>query len=167
MNYKLDKAVELIRSYEGIIDGDPTTVNLNPYLCPAGYWTIGWGHVVRDVTGKLLHGIENKKIAYNVYPNGITKNDAEKLLQSDVFNFALCVDDSLKVKVNNNQFCALVSFAFNVGISAFESSTLLKKLNQNYFEVVPEQLMRWTKIKGKESKGLFNRRKAEVALWNT
>ena len=38
----LKKAVDIIKRFEGILDGDPSTVNLEPYLCPAGYWTIGW-----------------------------------------------------------------------------------------------------------------------------
>src|SRR4051794_31205741 len=50
----LSGAVKLIRSFEGIEDGDPTTANLDPYLCPAGYWTIGWGHVVIGQDGQML-----------------------------------------------------------------------------------------------------------------
>ena len=165
MNRDLSKATELIKSFEGICDGDPSTVNLDPYLCPAGYWTIGWGHVVRDAQGRLLHGLENKKVAYVVYPNGITKNDAERLLQSDVFNFAICVDDMVKVRVSDGRFCSLVSFAFNVGVGAFERSTLLRLLNQGNLDAIPEQLMRWTKANGKELSGLRRRRQAESALW--
>ena len=59
----LTNAVILIKSYEGIMDGDPSTINLDPYLCPAGYWTIGWGHVVLDQQGNQIKGIENKKLA--------------------------------------------------------------------------------------------------------
>lgn len=165
MNRDLSKATELIKRFEGICDGDPSTVNLDPYLCPAGYWTIGWGHVVRDAQGRMLHGAENKKAAYAVYPGGITKNDAERLLQSDVFNFALCIEDMVKVKASDNQFCALVSFTFNVGIGAFGRSTLLRMLNQGNFDVVPEQFMRWTKSNGKELAGLKRRRQAECNLW--
>lgn len=162
----MQPAIDIIKSFEGIADGDPTTVNLDPYLCPAGYWTIGWGHVVRDSRGAMIRGAENKRAARAIYPNGITRQDADRLLQSDVFNFALCVDELVKVHVSDNQFCALVSFAFNVGIGAFERSTLLLLLNKRDFDAIPAQFMRWTKIEGKESRGLMNRRKAEVELWS-
>jgi lysozyme len=61
----------------------------------------------------------------------------------------------------------LVSFAFNVGIGAFNGSTLLKLLNQGEVHQVPIQLMRWTKAGGKELTGLVVRRKAEADLWNS
>lgn len=84
MARNLSQAVELIKSFEGIPDGDPATVNLDPYLCPAGYWTIGWGHVVLDPHGKQIKGRENKGLARCVYPGGITKAEAEVLLTDEV-----------------------------------------------------------------------------------
>ena len=115
MDRSLGQAVELIKSFEGIPDGDPTTVNLDPYLCPAGYWTIGWGHVALDPRGKQIKGAENKALARSVYPGGITKAEAEVLLTDDVRRFSAGVEQLLKVTVSDVKFCALVSFAFNVG----------------------------------------------------
>lgn len=163
----VSKAIELIKSFEGIPDGDPSTVNINPYLCPAGYWTIGWGHVVIDSHGKQIKGASNKPIAYAVYPNGITKNEAEILLTDDVRKFSVGIDNLIGIEISDTRFCALVSFAFNVGIGAFRDSTLLKLLNQNEPDQVPTQLLRWTKANGKELAGLKRRREAEANLWNS
>ncbi len=163
----VSQAIEIIKSFEGIPDGDPSTVNINPYLCPAGYWTIGWGHVVIDAQGKQVKGAANKPLAYAVYPNGITKNEAEILLIDDVRKFSAGVDSLINVELNDTRFCALVSFAFNVGLGAFKNSTLLKLLNLNEQEQVPAQLLRWSKSNGKELAGLKKRREAESALWKS
>jgi lysozyme len=158
-------AIDLIRRFEGIADGDPTTVRLDPYLCPADHWTIGWGHVVRGPDGKPIRGKENRAAARAVYPAGITMDEAAVLLADDVRRFAAGIEDLLTVKVSDTRFCALVSFAYNCGLGALKTSTLLRLLNTGAYDAVPEQLMRWTRINGKESRGLRNRRAAEAALW--
>ena len=161
----LTSAIILIKSYEGILDGDPSTVNLDPYLCPAGYWTIGWGHVVLDTKGNQIKGIENKKLAYAIYPNGITMAEAEVLLRDDVRKFTYGVTELVKVPLANNQLCALISFAFNVGLGSFKNSTLLKLLNAGNYAAVPDQLRRWNKSNGKVLSGLVKRREAEILVW--
>lgn len=166
MERSLGHAVELIKSFEGIPDGDPTTVNLDPYLCPAGYWTIGWGHVALDPRGKQIKGAENKALARSVYPGGITKAEAEVLLTDDVRRFSAGVEQLLKVAVSDARFCALVSFAFNVGVGALERSTLLRLVNEGAFAQVAPQFLRWTKAGGKELAGLKRRRNREIELWN-
>jgi lysozyme len=88
------------------------------------------------------------------------------LLADDVRRFAVGVDDLLEVAVSDSQFCALVSFAYNCGLGALKTSTLLRLLNEGEYDAVPAQLMRWTKIAGKESRGLRNRRTAEAELWS-
>ncbi len=163
----LSQAVELIKAFEGILDGDPTTVNLDPYLCPAGYWTIGWGHVVTGPDGKMLKGADNKAQARAVYPAGITRDEADTLLADDVRRFAAGVERAVKVPISDTQFCALVSFAYNVGIGALEKSTLLRLLNEGNPDQVSAQMMRWTKAGGKELAGLRRRREAEAALWRS
>jgi lysozyme len=167
MARNLSQAVELIKSFEGIPDGDPTTVNLDPYLCPAGYWTIGWGHVALDPRGKQIKGAENKALARSVYPGGITKAEAEVLLTDDVRRFSAGVEQLLKVAVSDVKFCALVSFAFNVGVGALERSTLLRLVNEGAFDLVSAQFLRWTKAGGKELAGLKRRREAEAKLWQS
>lgn len=164
---KFISAIELIKRFEGIEDGDPSTVNLDPYLCPAGYWTIGWGHVVLDADGKQLKGAGNRKAAQAIYPHGITMAEAETLLADDVRRFSAGVAKLVKAVLTDNQFCALVSFSFNVGIGAFSGSELLRAINNGAFDRVPAQIMRWTKSGGKELAGLKRRREAEVALWQS
>jgi lysozyme len=161
----LAQAIDLIRRFEGIADGDPTTVRLDPYLCPADYWTVGWGHVVRGPDGKPVRGRENRAQARAVYPDGISIDEAAVLLADDVRRFAAGIDDMVEVKINDNQFCALVSFAYNCGLGALKTSTLLRLLNSGEHDAVPAQLMRWTRVKGRESNGLKRRRAAEAALW--
>lgn len=161
----INKAVDLIKRFEGICDGDPTTANLDPYLCPAGYWTIGWGHVVRDAYGNTFKGKETKKQAKSIYPNGITMAEAEALLYDDVKKSSAFVDEKVSVEVTDEQFCALVSFAFNVGAGAFNRSSLLRLLNEGKYDQVPIQLSKWIKVNGRPSRGLITRRKAEAQLW--
>ena len=167
MNRNLRQAIELIKSFEGISDGDPTTVNLDPYLCPAGYWTIGWGHVALDPRGKQIKGTENKALARSVYPGGIGMDEAEVLLGDDVRPVSAGVEHLLKVTVGDARFCALVSFAFNVGVGALERSTLLRLVNEGAFAQVPAQFLRWTQAGGKELAGLKRRREAEAKLWQS
>ena len=163
----LRQAMELIKRFEGIRDGDPSTANLDPYICPAGYWTIGWGHVVTDAQGKMLKGADNKQAAHAVYPKGISMAEAEALLAEDIHRFADGVERLLKVPLDDCRFCALLSFAYNVGVGALAESTLLRLLNAGAFDQMPEQLMRWSKSGGKELAGLKRRREAEAQLWRS
>ena len=161
----LQPAIDLLKAFEGLKDGDPTTVRLDPYLCPAGYWTVGWGHVVLDPKGNQLKGPENKQRAREVYPHGLSLDEAAVLLADDVRRFAAGVYRLVKVPLTDNQFGSLVSFSFNVGHGAFSRSTLLKMINQKAYDKVPAQFMRWTKSNGRELPGLVRRRRAEVNLW--
>lgn len=165
MTRDLRKAIELIKSFEGILDGDPTTVNLDPYLCPAGYWTIGWGHVVLDAKGRQIKGKNRKQDAYDRYPGGITRSKAEDLLNQDLRRFIVGVENLVDVPLNDYQFGALVSFTFNLGLGAFSKSTLRRVINQGEYAKAPEQFVRWVRSGGKVLNGLVRRRKAEVALW--
>lgn len=96
----------------------------------------------------------------------ITKEQAEQYLEADLKVFATKVAALIKVKLSDNQFGALVSFAYNIGIDAFAKSTLLRLLNAGDYKSVPTQLRRWNKNDGEVMQGLINRREAEVVLWN-
>lgn len=133
--------IDLIKEYEGL--------HLTPYLCPGGIWTIGWGH-----TRTVYKGMQ------------ITQNEAEILLRQDLQNVELAVMQAVTVPLNENQFSALVSFAFNVGLGNFQRSTLLKLLNRGWYEQVPAQFMRWNRARGEVLGGLSRRRAAEARLWN-
>lgn len=163
----LTPAVEIIRAFEGLEDGDPRTATLDPYLCPAGYWTIGWGHVVRDAKGRMLKGAGAAARARAIYPSGITIEVARVLLDDDIRALLPAVEAAISVPVNDHQFCALVSFVFNVGIGAFLRSSLVRKLNAGDHAGVPKELMRWVRAGGKVLAGLKRRRAAEARLWLT
>ena len=118
-----------------------------------GEWTIGYGHTAKAGGLKPVKGMV------------ITKEDAESLLLKDLTQFEAAVENNVKVKLNDNQFAALVSFAFNVGTGAFKSSTLLKKLNKGDYDAVPAELMKWVHTGKTKNQGLVNRRRAEGYLW--
>ena len=158
-----DRCTTIIKAWEGIRDGDPTTVNLDAYLCPSGYVTIGWGHVV-VVGGEMLRGHEGLRIAKQVYPDGITMEQAEALLRADIESKAVDVESLLKVEVSQGEFDALVSFAFNVGNKAFCDSTLARKANAGDMPGACAELSRWTRAGGRELPGLVKRRAAEREL---
>lgn len=134
--------LRLLKQYEGC--------KLTAYKCPAGIWTIGYGstggHVKRGLT--------------------ITQDQAEGLLRSDLRRFEDAVA-KLAPGATDNQFSALVSFAFNVGIDALKKSTLLKLHKAGDYEGAAEQFPRWNKAGGKVLPGLVKRRAAEAALYRS
>ena len=134
--------IDFIKRWEGL--------RLEAYYCSAGVITIGYGS-----TGE------------HVYPGQtISEPEAERLLRLDLARFEDSVSKSVKVGLTDDEFAALVSFAFNVGCGAFESSTLLRRLNagEPKERVFNEELMRWTKANGQTLQGLVNRRQAEIDL---
>jgi lysozyme len=135
-----DEGLDLIKQWEGL--------KLEAYLCPAGVWTVGYGHT--DTTRPNM---------------SISKSEAERLLRYDLDRFIKAVNNLVKVDLTDNQFAALVSFCFNVGEGAFKRSTLLRKLNTGDYDAVPSELARWNKAGGKVVQGLTNRRAAETGLW--
>ena len=142
-----DKGVALIKAHEGL--------RLRAYLCPANVWTIGYGHTSAAGHPTVVSGMK------------ITNAEAEDILRRDMSRFEQGVDELVKVGLSQNQFDALVSFAFNVGLGAFKRSTLLKKLNAGRYDAVPAELMKWTKGGGRELPGLVNRRRDEASLWRS
>ena len=148
--------LELLEQWEGF----KTTV----YKDSAGLPTIGVGHLLTKSelsSGKItINGVPVS------YENGLTEQQVTDLLAQDVQPAAAAVNNNVKVPLDQNQFDALVSFTFNVGIGAFTSSTLLKVLNQGQYDEVPTQLLRWTRAGGQVVQGLVNRRNNEIKLWN-
>lgn len=162
-------AVDLIKSFEGIPDGDPSTVNLDAYLDPVGIWTIGWGHaVVHD--GRHLKGAENKATARRLFPGGITQEQAEALLRADLLDRSPGVLSLVKPQLTDAQFGALLSFTFNAGAGRLATSTLLKLLNAGRTAAAADQFLLWNKARDRngvliELAGLTRRRRAERALF--
>lgn len=161
----LTKALELIKEFEGLVDGDKRTPGYDPYMCPAGYWTIGWGHVVRDADGRALRGTADRQYAYQIYPGGISSIEAEQLLRQDIRKFAAGLEALVQVPLTDNQYCALLSFAYNVGLGAVRRSTLLRLLNSGDYNGAANQMLQWVKANGRVLAGLKRRRAAEKQLW--
>ena len=147
---KLDsKGYDLIKEFEGFSN--------RPYKCSAGIPTIGYGNTFYP-DGKRVSMLDKQ----------ITKEYADEIFKNVADNFAFKVSKLIKSKVTQNQFNALVSFAYNVGIGNLEKSTLLKLVNINPNDaMIAKQFLRWNKAKGKELKGLTNRRIKESALYYT
>lgn len=142
---------------------------------PDGHPTIGVGH--------LCSSASCSEIPYSI---PLSVADGEKLLQSDLkVNLSLflpsstttdakwvartCITKDIHVKLNANQYGALVSWAFNVGCGGAGSSTLVKRMNagENPNTVAGEELPKWNKGDGGVLPGLTRRRKAEVDLFKT
>jgi lysozyme len=121
---------------------------LTSYLCPAGIWTIGYGHTGTDVHPGMT----------------ITQIEAELLLRRDLDLFEKAVSELVKVQLTSNEFSALVSFVFNVGVEAFKNSTLLRRINSKDF-LCSEEFDRWIFAKGKILPGLKRRRLEEKNLF--
>ena len=162
------EGVELIKAFEGIPDGDPSTANIDAYLCPANVWTIGWGHAIVQ-NGQQLKGAAHKTLARQLYPGGITMAQATDLLRADLIGFSAGVQRLLKVPVDDAQFGALLAFAFNVGNGALAQSTLLRKLNARDFAGAAEQFLVWDKARVNgvltALAGLTRRRRTERAMF--
>jgi len=132
----------LIKEFEGL--------RLEKYKDAVGKWTIGYGHLV----------LPSERI-----DRPITESEAEDLLQSDLRKFEGGVIQYVVVSMNQNQFDALVSFAFNLGLSNLRGSTLLRLLNQGKYAEAAEQFLRWNKAGGAILPGLTRRRAAERELF--
>ncbi len=163
------QAVELIKSFEGIPDGDPGTVNIDAYLCPAGIWTIGWGHAIVD-GGMQLKGLPNKARARSLFPGGITREQAQLLLQADLLpRCAAVLSVVKKTPLNDGMLGALVAFVFNVGAANFGASTLKKRLDAGDLAGAADQFLAWDKarVNGvlQPLAGLTRRRRAERAMF--
>ena len=134
------QGLDLIKKYEGL--------RLEAYKCPAGVWTIGYGH-----TKGVYKGMS------------ITKEEAEKLLQQDVSVFELQVINTVG-KLSDCKIDALVSFAYNVGIAAFRNSTLCRKVKANSDDpAIRNEFMKWIYAGGKKLQGLERRRKEEADVY--
>ena len=142
------------------MDGDPSTVNLDPYMDPVGIWTIGYGHAIRQ-GGRFLRGAADLDDAQALYPDGLTLEQANLLLRGDVLDTCRDVQALVTVPITAPQFDALVSFTFNCGVNAFRRSTLLKRLLTGKVNAAADEFLKWTKAGGVVLPGLVRRRQAE------
>jgi lysozyme len=126
---------------------------LTAYLCPAGKWTIGFGHTGPEVKRGMT----------------ITSAEADRLLRVDMQSAAYSVSKLVRVSMSQGMFDALCDFVFNLGQTAFANSTLLRKLNAGDHAGAAAELPRWNKatVDGKlvELAGLTKRRHAEAEMF--
>uniref|UniRef100_A0A7M5XGT8 Lysozyme n=1 Tax=Clytia hemisphaerica TaxID=252671 RepID=A0A7M5XGT8_9CNID len=117
-----EKGLELIKEFEG--------KRLKVYKCPAGKWTIGYGHTGKDVyEGKV-----------------ITEAEAERLLRQDLKTFEYAVERNVEVNLTQHQRDALISWTYNLGSGSLKNSDMLKELNQGNYGRVPDEMRRWNKL---------------------
>ena len=122
------------------------------YICPAGYPTIGYGHLITEA---------NKER----FLDGVDEDEALELLRRDVGKAERAVLRLIAVPLTQGQFDALVSFTFNLGSGALQRSTLRRKVNREEHHDVPAELMKWVWAGGRKLKGLVKRRAAEGAIY--
>lgn len=140
--------IDMVKSFEGL--------QLKPYKDSVGIPTIGYGCTLYDD--------DVTKVTMNDAP--ISKERAEELLAYEINKKADFVEKYLTVEVNDNEFAALVSFAYNLGLGSLHGSTLLKLLNANSDrQAVADQFLKWNKAGGAEVPGLTRRRQAERSLF--
>lgn len=140
------QGLELIKHYEGL--------RLNPYRCPAGLWTVGYGHLIGN--GSVLPDSWNRTFSVA---------EANALLVTDVIRFERGVTRYCPVKLSQGVFDSLVSFSFNLGLGTLQRSSLRQKINRGDFEGAKKVLLKYNKANGKVLKGLDLRRKAEAVIW--
>ena len=175
--YKL--ALPLIKKWEGI--------SLKPYLCPGKYPTIGYGERIDlnpdkkygDIFGCQITKFCNDALAKsngnikkaNIliakhYPNLITEQDAnDDLYESVKTNYWGRIGKDLPMGLTDEQCASIISFVYNIGVSAFRASTMFRLLQAKKFDKAGNELKKWVFVNGKKSKGLINRRNDETELY--
>lgn len=144
MRHITEEGLTLIRKWESF--------QPKRYICPAGWPTIGYGHVIK------AH--EEARFAV-----GLSRDEATQLLKLDVRVAENAVLRYISVALEDHHFDALVSFAFNAGAGALQRSTLRRMVNREEFEEAADEFKKWVFGGGKKLKGLVNRRAEEAALF--
>lgn len=141
-----DNCITLIKHHEGVRN--------MPYQDPIGLWTVGVGHLMGN--GKVRPKDWNRRRS---------NEEVDQLLRYDIRRFENGVESLINVKLNQNQFDALVCFAFNVGLGNLQASTLRRKLNRGDYEGAANEFPKWRRAGGRVLKGLVKRRNDERVLF--
>ena len=134
------EGLALIKKFEGL--------ELNAYKCPAGVWTIGYGHT---------KGVQEGMV--------ISEETANDMLVEELEEYEGYINNMVHCSLSQHQFDALVSWVYNLGSTNLKNSTLLKVLNDWKHEEAPAQIKRWNKAGGRILEGLVRRREAEALLF--
>ena len=146
--------LSIIKDFEGLVDGDPSTPGLEPYLDPVGIPTLGWGS---------LWGSDGRRVTMNHL--SISKIEAGRLLSREVRHVERQVAYLVTAKLTSNQFSALVSLVYNIGSGNFQASTLRRLINRNEYEKAADEFPKWRRAGGRILPGLVRRRGVERALF--
>jgi len=139
---KTSKAgIDLIKQFEGC--------ETKAYKCPAGVWTIGYGHI---------KGVKEGDV--------ITEQQAEEMLIAELDEYEGYINVNVALTLKQCQYDAMVSWVYNLGGGNLRSSTLLKVINADDMDGVPAQMLRWNKANGKVLEGLTRRRQAEADMFS-
>ena len=141
-----DEGIKLIKHFEG--------VHKKPYICPAGYWTVGVGHLIsRDAELPIE------------WDRVLSPGEIDDLLRKDLRRFELGVLRMLgTVQPSQSEFDALVSFSFNLGLGCFQRSTVRSAFIRGDKKRSGEVLLKYRRAGGRILQGLVRRRQAELAL---
>jgi lysozyme len=141
-----EAGLEIIKMFEGF--------RSEPYLCPAGVATIGFGST---------RGVDGNRVTLE--HSAISRDEAEEMLAHDLQNVEKSVGRLIRVALTQNQFDAIVSFTYNLGSGRLQSSTLRSKLNREDYEGAADEFPKWVKAGGKRLSGLVKRRFVERKLF--
>lgn len=155
---KINEAgLNLIKKFEGF--------RSKPYLCPARIWTVGYGHVLYpEQIGLKL----DERLTYPLKPEDnriFTSEEIDGLLIDELGKYERGVVRLCPGSLTQNQFDALVSFSYNVGLGALQRSTIRSAFNRGDLDIAADAFLKYNKAGGKELKGLTRRRQAERALF--
>ncbi len=154
-----DAGKAFIKAKEGLVTD-------RAYLDAGKAWAIGYGHNIG--IGDVINGktVDQKFIDELSRTNGaalsITEEEADRLFDTDVARFETGVREGVTDPISQGQFDAMTSFAYNVGVSKFKQSTMLKKFNSGNLDEVPNEWMKWVKSEGRRNPGLVSRRREEL-----
>jgi lysozyme len=142
------KVIQLIKASEGL--------RLTAYICPAGVPTIGYGATTYPDGSPVKLG------------DSITESHADLMLNDTIESIEKHLQRMITRELNQNQFSAIVSFAFNIGLGALGKSTLLRKVNANRWDPsIRDEFHRWIHANKKVLPGLVKRRKEEADIYFT
>ncbi len=187
------QGLALIQAYEGLGDGDPRTVLLEPYLCPAHVWTVGWGHALTTPTGQVIDAdifgsakarqLASESMQRLFGKPAITRQDADKLLADHIGKYEAAV--ARLGPMPQAEFDAMTSLCFNIGVGAFLGSSVARNHASGNRKVgdismsalclaskrkaapvnQPVAFTRWANSNGRWTLGLFRRRLAELMVY--
>lgn len=190
-----DDGIALIQAWEGLGDGNRSTVLLEPYICPAKVYTLGWGHALTTPTGQVIDvdvfgpakaaqlAVQSMDRLFG--KQAISKDEATALLHKDVQRYETAVTTATGDNAAQCEFDAMVAFCFNIGIGGFQSSAVLRLHNAGSRKIgdvslkalcqsskakaapVSEAIafVRWSNSNGAWTLGLFRRRLSELLVY--